>query len=84
MILFTFGSQSIAISFNGKKQEATATHIAGLVTFEIALGACRKTHFLNTDVSPMSLKKSKFLMRKGDLSETGNCRNTIKTWFMMK
>lgn len=48
--------KKLAISFNGNKQEALVPAISGLRNFEMVFGACRNKAFINTDVSPMSLK----------------------------
>ena len=57
-------NSKIALSINGNKQEATVSNIGGLVNFEMDLGARRKTSFINTDVSPMSLKNVKIFDAK--------------------
>ncbi len=49
-------NSKLDVSFNGNTQVAEVEDISGLKNFEIVFGACKNTSFLNTDVSPMSLK----------------------------
>lgn len=57
----------ITVSLNGNKKEAKINTIARLENFNIVYGACRKSLFQNTDVSPMSLKDIKIFDRKNQL-----------------
>lgn len=68
-------SSKLAVSFNGNKQEIDIRDIAGLKNFEIVFGACRNTSFLNTDVSPMSLKNIRMFDAKNNL---------IRNWKLSK
>ncbi len=60
-------NSKLTVSFNGKKQEKQVPDIAGLKDFNMVFGACRNTSFLNTDVSPMSLKNIRILDQKNRL-----------------
>lgn len=53
---FDLKESKISMSFNGSKKERVVKKIAGLHDFEITFGACKNLKFLNTDVSPMTLK----------------------------
>lgn len=68
-------SSKLAVSFNGNKQEIDIRDIVGLKNFEIVFGACRNTSFLNTDVSPMSLKNIRMFDAKNKL---------IRNWKLSK
>lgn len=46
----------LSLTINGNKQEIIDADIAILRNFEMIFGACRNSTFLNTDVSPMSLR----------------------------
>ena len=46
----------LLVTFNGNKQEAIVNGISTFRNFEMVFGASRNSSFLNTDVSPMSLK----------------------------
>jgi len=57
----------LIVSFNGNKQEVDAPDIFSLKYFNIEFGASLNLDFLNTDVSPMSLKDIKIFNSKGVL-----------------
>lgn len=60
-------NSKLAISFNGNKQEKIVPEIARLKNFDMIFGACRNPAFLNTDVSPMSLKNIRIFDTKNRL-----------------
>ena len=57
----------LSISINGKKLDAKISEISKLKQYNIVFGACRNVSFLNTDVSPMSLKDIRVFDRKEKL-----------------
>ncbi len=59
--------KKLSIAFNGTKQEALVPIISGLKNFEMVFGACRNKSFINTDVSPMSLKDIRIFDAKNKL-----------------
>lgn len=60
-------NSKLEVSFNGNTQVAKVDDIYGLKNFEMVFGACRNTSFLNTDVSPMSLKNIRIFDAKSKL-----------------
>jgi two-component SAPR family response regulator len=60
-------NSKLEVSFNGNAQVAEVADISGLKNFEMVFGACRNTSFLNTDVSPMSLKNIRIFDAKNKL-----------------
>ncbi len=54
----------LAVSINGKKMEAKISDLNGLKDFSMVFGACRNASFINTDVSPMSLKEIQIFDQK--------------------
>lgn len=57
----------IAVTINGKKQEAKISEIEKLKNYNVVFGACRYASFLNTDVAQMSLKDILILDAKSKL-----------------
>jgi DNA-binding SARP family transcriptional activator len=57
----------LSVSFNGNKHEIGVPSISGLKNFDIVFGACQNPSFLNTDVSPMSLKNIRVFDAKNHL-----------------
>lgn len=53
---FDLQNSKISVSFNGNKKEKIVNEISNLHDFDITFGACKNLKFLNTDVSPMTLK----------------------------
>lgn len=60
-------TSKLSVSFNGVKREVIASKIARLRYFDVVFGACKKSSFLNTDVSPMSLKNVRIYNHKNQL-----------------
>jgi two-component SAPR family response regulator len=65
----------LSVSFNGNRHEAVVTDISTLRNFELIFGACRSNSFVNTDVSPMSLKDIRIFDAKNKL---------INEWILSK
>jgi two-component SAPR family response regulator len=67
-----------SVSFNGNKKQSQVKNISQLRNFDIVFGACSNPQFLNTDVSPMSLKNiviydnKNRIIRNWRLSKHGN------------
>ncbi len=61
-------NSKLAISFNGNKKTSHAAKISVLKNFKMIFGACRNSLFLNTDVSPMSLKNILIFDAKNQLT----------------
>jgi len=53
---FDLENSKVGVSFNGNRKEKTIKSISDLHNFDITFGACKNTKFLNTDVSPMTLR----------------------------
>ncbi len=61
-------NSKLAISFNGNRRTSLMPKISALKNFKMIFGACRNSQFLNTDVSPMSLKEIRVFDSKGKLT----------------
>jgi len=53
---FDLQKSKICLTFNGNKREKTVKGLSDLHDFDIIFGACKNPKFLNTDVSPMTVK----------------------------
>ena len=60
-------NSKLSLFFNGNKQEAQISEMKGIRNFDMVFGACRNPSFLNTDVSPMSLKNIRIFDHKNTL-----------------
>jgi len=60
-------NSKLSVTFNGNEQEVDVPAISGLKNFDIVFGAFQNTSFLNTDVSPMSLKNIRVFDAKNHL-----------------
>jgi two-component SAPR family response regulator len=55
-IAFDLKKSEITLSINGCKKEKVVKGISSLHDFDMIFGACKNARFLNTDVSPMTLR----------------------------
>ena len=62
-------NSKLSLNFNGNKQEARISEIKGIRNYNMVFGACRNPSFLNTDVSPMTLKNVRIFDAKNNLTK---------------
>ena len=72
---FDLQKSTINVTFNGKKKVKKVQGISELRDFDITFGACKNSKFLNTDVSPMTLKNVVLL---------NNTNKVFRRWTLSK
>ena len=72
---FDLQNSKICLTFNGNKREKFVKGLSELHDFDITFGACKNPKFLNTDVSPMTVKNIVIL---------NHSNKAIRSWKLSK
>lgn len=72
---FDLQKSKISLIFNGNKKDKIVKGLSDLHNFDITFGACKNLKFLNTDVSPMTLK---------DIVILNHSNKIIRSWKLSK